>query len=358
MMRGKIRFLVKAFVALSLLSVAVYLVPTESVAAEKKELNMTHIYVDRHPTVINAFKPWIKEIQEKTDGKVDIKYFNPGSLVPRGDEFDSTVSGAVDIGGYECARNPGKFPLNDAIYMPGIVPSAEAGSLVVWDLYNKFPEWRAEFKEIKLLWQWVSATFQVNTTKKLVRTLDDLKGMKIIGWNPLSLKILKHLGANPIQLHPLDTYLALERGMADGVLAPIAPLRSFKISDAAKYTTVVDLFVAAFWEGMNRDLWNSLSPEIQKVFMDTTGRKMARASGISLDEGAARDAEWLKERGHTFYVPPPDELQRFKDALKPIHENWVNDMEKKGYKMARQVLDEAIRLGKEYAKTTGRGYKE
>ena len=63
--------------------------------------------------------------------------------------------------------------------------------------------------------------------------------------------MIKALGANPIDSKPVDTYLALERGMADGVICPIAPMRAFKITDAAKHHTILNLGVDAFWAGMN-----------------------------------------------------------------------------------------------------------
>ncbi|MBN2059869.1 MAG: TRAP transporter substrate-binding protein [Deltaproteobacteria bacterium] len=333
--------------------------PSNGYAANKDfELSFTSEYMDKHPTVKNAFLPWAKEVEEMTSGRVKITYFNPNTLAPAKDSYDSTVSGLIDIGAGYCGMNPGKFLLNEAIELPMIVPSAEAGSLVTWDLYNKFPEWRNEYKEVKMLWQWASATYQLHTTKKLVKTLDDLNGMKIIGWSQQLLEILKALGASPMQIAPTDTYLALQRGMADGVLCPLAPVRSYKISDATKYHTIVDINVGPFWAGINMDLWNDLSEEIQKVFIETTGSKMAMASGKTLDMGAVEDVKWMKTQGHTFYALSDKEKDEWFASLKNMHDNWVRKMESKGYKNAGDILKEAMRLGKEYAKTTGRGYEE
>ncbi len=208
----------------------------------------------------------------------------------------------IDIGSNYCGRNPGKFLLNTVMELPMIVPGAEGGSLVTWELYNKFPEWQAEYKDVKMLWQWASATYQLHTIKKLVRTLDDLKGMKIIGWTPKLLEIMKFLGASPLQIASTDTYLALQRGMADGVMCPLAPVRSYKISDATKYHTVTDVNTGPFWAGVNMDAWKELPADLQKVFEENTGANMARESGKTLDDGAAAGAAWMKAQGHKFYV--------------------------------------------------------
>ncbi|WP_258358556.1 TRAP transporter substrate-binding protein [Moorella sulfitireducens (nom. illeg.)] len=326
--------------------------------AQVQELNFASAYMETHPTVVNAFKPWLKSVEEQSGGKVKFNFYNQGALCPDKDVFDSVVSGMVDIGGSYCGYYPGKFPLNEVMELPLIVPGAEAGSLVTWELYKKYPEWQKEFEGVKVLWQWTSATYQLHTTKKMVKTLEDLKGMKIIGWSPKILEIIRSLGANPIEVSATDTYLALQRGMADGVMCPLAPLKSYKISDAAKYHTIVDVCVGPFFMVMNKEKFAGLPADVQKVIDQTTGEKMAQLCGKTLDEGAVNDSKWLKDNGHEFYVLPENERARWFEAVKPIHEKWVKDMEAKGYTKAREVLNEAIRLGEEFAKKTGRGYRE
>jgi TRAP-type C4-dicarboxylate transport system substrate-binding protein len=336
------------------------LVHTRTAIAGDKvyELNFTTIYMDKHPTVRNAFLPWAKEVEARSRGRIKLTYFNPNTLCPVKDNFDSVVSGVIDIGGQYCGMNPGKFPVSDIMELPMIVPSSEAGSLVTWDLYKQFPEWRNEYKDIKMLWQWASATYQLHTTRKMVKTLDDLKGLKIIGWSSSLLEMLKTLGASPIQIGPTDTYLALQRGMADGVLCPLAPVKSYKISDAARFHTIADLNVGPFWAGINQNVWNELPPDLKQILIDTTGDDLAGKCGQTLDEGAREDADWLKGQGHAFYVLPEAEKTVWLSKLRYMHDNWVEKMQAKGIGNARAILEEAKSLGKQYAQTTGRGYAE
>lgn len=331
-----------------------------SSSADQKniELSFSAEYMEAHPTVVNGWKPWMKELGEKSGGKLKINYFNPNTLCPTREIYTATVAGTVDIGGSYCGNTPGKFPVSELLELPMIAPSAEAGSLLAWQMYQKYPEWRDEYKESKLLWQWASATFQLHTTKKLVKSLEDLKGMKIIGWSPKMLENIKLLGANPVEMTTTDTYLALQRGMADGVMCPLAPLKSYKISDAAKYHTIVDLSVGPFFGVMNTAKYNSLPPDVKKLLDETTGEKMAQICGKTLDQGAVADSKWLKENGHTFYVLTADEKKKWLEAVRPAHEKWVKDMEAKGYKNAGAMLEDAIRMGAELGKKTGRGYQE
>lgn len=328
-------------------------------SAEKKyELRYASEYMDKHPTVVNGIIPWIKRVEELSGGRLAIQFFNPNTIAPAREVYSSVVAGSVDITGSPCHFVRGKFPLSGAIQLPLIFNGAEAGSLTTWEIYQRYPEWRDEYKDVKLLWQWTSALFELHTKKKLVRTLEDLEGMKMIAWNPSIRRIIKALGANPVEVTPHDTYLALERGMADGVMCPLAPMKSFKITDAAKYHTIVDIMCDVFYGAMNRDKWESLPPDLQRILEDTTGVKMAQICGKTLDEGAIRDASWMKGEGHTFYVLPPAEKKRWQEKVKGLHEEWIEMTEKEGYKNAGKIHDEVIRLGEQYSKTTVGGYKE
>jgi len=152
--------------------------------------------------------------------------------------------------------------------------------------------------------------------------------------------------------------LALERGMADGVMCPIAPMKVYKITDVAKKHTIVDLMSDPFYAVMNKKKWNSLPSDLQKILEDTTGERMAQISGKTLDEGSIQDVAWMKEQGHEFYVLPADEKARWQEKVNGIHESWVQEMEKKGYRNAQKIHDDTVSLGKKYSDMTVGGYKE
>ncbi len=343
---------------LSLCATLMIPISTTAWAQEKFDLKFACEYVDRHPTSINAFIPWIKKMEELSKGRLQIQFYNPNAICPATQVFPSTVAGAVDIGASGTIWAPGKFNLAEVNEQPFLFNGAEAASITLWELYKRYPEWREEYKEVKMLWQWASALFQLHTVKKPVRTLEDIKGLKVISWSVSSNNLLKALGANPIDGKPTDTYLALERGMADGVLCPLAPLRSFKISDAAKHHTIINLNASGFWAGMNQAKWNSLPPDLQKIIEDSVGDKMAQLSGKTLDEGAIQDSKWMKENKHNFYMLSPAEKGKWQEKVRPITDEWLKKMEQKGYKNVREIYATAVSLGKQYSEKTKGGYSE
>jgi len=320
------------------------------------ELNFVSAYVDAHPTTINAFKPWEEKAGQLSNGLLTIQHYAPNTLCPEKEAFDSAVGGFVDIGSGFNGYFPGKFTYSEVMELPLIVKSSESGSLVMMELLEKFPALKEQYSEAELLWMWVSATYNLHTVDKEVRTLEDLKGMKIIGWSPKILQMLKLLGANPLEMVAVDTYMALERGMADGVLCPLAPVKSYKISDIAKYHTIIDLSVGPFFSVMNKEKYAGLPEYAKKIIDDTTGVEMARQCGITLDQGAVADSKWMMENGHNFYVIPDDEREKWVQAVTPMWDEWVVNAEKGGLSNAREVLEAAVELGKKYDAETGRGF--
>lgn len=314
-------------------------------AGDKHKVRLASEYPDKHPTVKNGFMPWIKELKEKSDGKLKIQFFNPNTLCPPKEANSALMSGAADMiftPSQMSAR--GKFPMSSVALLPFMATSSESGSATIWDLYEKYPEMQKEYESMKVLWQWVSAPFEIHTSKKKVQSLEDLKGLKLIVWTGDLAKIVSALGANPVETTPHDTYLSLQRGMADGVVCPIAPMKAYKISDVVKYHTIVGILTTHFYAGMNLDKWNSLPQEMQQLLLDTTGEKMVRVAGQTLDTGSAKDTEWMKTTGHEFFVLSKEERAKWQAKTKPIIDEWISKMETQGFASARQFVDAAYSL--------------
>ncbi len=224
-------------ILLAALCALLLMVPGESRAASVYKLSMTTLYPTTHPTCANVWLPWIRQINRETNGRVVINYFDPNTICPNNEMYASVVSGAVDIAGHLCGATPGKFPSMEAPALPLLVESALAGSLTVWDFYDREEQAKKDFRDVKILWMWSSADFHIQTISRPVRTLEDIRGLKLICWTQDNAELCKALGGIPINIPTQDTYLALQRGMADGLLTPIASMRSYKTSEVCTYTT-------------------------------------------------------------------------------------------------------------------------
>lgn len=342
--------------AFTLACCAVFCIGNAQAAPKKWELTFTSVYQNKHYMWANCILPWLEEVKKATNGRLTIHYYAPGTLCPDADLYDAVVNGSIDMGCTMTTRNPGKFPYISAFDEPMIVPSASVGSVALWNLYKDTPEIQNEFRETKVLTMYTSVPMQVITTKSL-RSIKDLQGKKMIITAAGSNDMAKELGATPLMMGWPDVYLSLERGMADGIFAPLAQVRSNKINEPCHFTYLANLRVSSMYIVMNKALWDSFPDDIKATLERMSGESLARAMGQSLDEGTIVDGKLMADAGHSFYVPTEVELAEWKKTLLPLQENWIKKMEEKGFTESRKIMERSIEYGQKYAKEIPeRGY--
>src|SRR3989304_5170641 len=129
---------------------------------------------------VHAQQPWAKKVEEATKGKVKIEIYPSQTLVKGPDMWNAVKTGVTDMGWCFHGFWPDMTPLAEVITLPSLpFKNAEKGSEVFWKLYEKFPAIQREFKDVHVLFLWTSGPYQLITTKKQVKTMEDLKGMKI-----------------------------------------------------------------------------------------------------------------------------------------------------------------------------------
>ncbi|MCP4751621.1 MAG: hypothetical protein GY866_12060 [Proteobacteria bacterium] len=349
MKKGVIKFLAGAVVGLVFLSVFCQSALSED---ETYEVRFASEYPEQHPMVQKAFIPWMKRVEELSDGRLKVQLFDPSTICPVRQAYECVESGRADMAASSSRWAFERFLLASAIRLPLVFGSSAAGSLTAWKFYRVFPEWRKEYKDIKLLWFWTGTPFELHMANELVIELDDLRGRNIIGWNRQVLNIVEALGANPIDVSPFETSLALQTGIADGVICTFALLNEHRLNDSVKFHTVAGIMSELYWVGMNLEKWHALPADLQHILKETTGVEMSGISGRTLDEAMIWEAFGMQADGHVFYELDTNEKTKWWKKLRTIHRAWTRKMKSAGYINAVAIRKEIVRLGKKYGPKT------
>ena len=129
---------------------------------------------------VHALPPWVKKVEEATKGKVKIDVFYAQTLAKGPDIWNAVKTGVADMGWCFHGYWADMTPLSDVITLPGLpFITAEKGSEVLWKLYEKFPAIQREYKDVHVCQLWTSHPYFLITTKKQVKTIEDIKGLKI-----------------------------------------------------------------------------------------------------------------------------------------------------------------------------------
>ena len=330
--------------------------PVPASAAEQKTwtIKLHYEMPNTAPLPVYGFHPWAKAVEEATKGRVKVQIF-PGDTLfkTRTDTIEAIREGLADVAFmYSFAFTP-QFDLIDVMTAPFFAPNAEVASRAAWALYQKFPEIQAQWKDFKLLSVWATDPYVLVTTKKQIKTLEDMKGMKMRVTGGMASEMMKLLGAVPVSIPMPDNYINLQKGVIDGMAAPGEAIAGFRLYELIQYYTMVPTTCTAQQLIMNKKTWDNFTPDIQEAIMSVSGENAAiRMGGGCFDRAWTFLSEKVKETGHEMvkYTPPKEELDKWIEiAGKPIWNQWVEKMEKLGHKNARQIQEEAIRLVKQYS---------
>ena len=338
-----------------LLSMALFIVVIcFAVVAAAKPITLT--FANQNPDTswsgMKAIAPWAKQVEEATDGKVKIQIFYSQTLTKGKDAWEATKNGIADISWCFHGYWPGLTPLADVISLPALpYTTAEKGSEVLWKLYEKYPAIQEQFADNKVLLLFTSNPYILITTKKQVKTMEDIKGMKIRMSGGPPTEMMKALGGTPMMVPMPDNYMSLQKGVIDGMGAPWEAIHGFRLYEVVKYYTETPFPAVYFSIAMNRKKWDSLDKEIQDAIMSVGGLEGSKFWGRNhFDTAKDGVMEKVKSEGKSIdiYTFSDQERQRWIDtAGKPIWDQWVKKMEDAGHSNAQEILDTAISLSKE-----------
>jgi TRAP-type C4-dicarboxylate transport system substrate-binding protein len=315
-----------------------------SASGQTIELKMSHFMPTKHVQDRMVMRPWAEKIEKLTNGKAKVTLFPGGALGKPPHQYDNAMKGITDIAFGLQSYTPGRFPLTSSLRLPFMVKSARQGSEVLWHVYEKYL--KREYKDVKVLWMFMHGPGQLFTTKKQVKALEDLKGLKIRSPGPIMSKVLRQVGAVPVNMPITQVYTALERRTVDGVVVPWEVMRPFRFYERCKYATVADIYSMTFFVVMNKAKFNSLSADVKEVIEKNSGMSMSIVAGSEYDSADKPGKEIFLKNGGIIYQLPSSERERWKNAVIPVKENWLKEMKAKGLP-GEEVLNYAIKMLKE-----------
>jgi TRAP-type C4-dicarboxylate transport system substrate-binding protein len=229
------------------------------------ELVFATPYSPTHP-FSRADLRWIRFVEEASGGSLRIRPSWSGALLSSEHSMEELRHGVVDIG------------LITPIYVKGgahlirIQSGFYSGVTEIEQQVNLYrcmeaanPQFATELKGLKVLAVQGGSLPGVVTRDRQVRTLDDLKGMRLRVPTEL-LGLMRDLGADPVNMPMGEVYSALAKGVIDGLVAPTDTFKSLHLAEVAHFYTQLRVPRGAYPSramGMRR--WQALSPEHQRV---------------------------------------------------------------------------------------------
>ena len=287
--------------------------------------------------------PWCEKIGKESGGRIKCQIYPAmqlGGTPPQ--LFDQAKDGVVDVVWTIPTYQAGRFVKSEVFELPYLIRSAETGSPALWEYVQKNS--LDEFKGTKLILTHVHDGAQLHFTDKTVKTLEDLKGLKVRAPTRIATKVLAALGAVPVQMPVPQVPEAMSKGVVDGASLPWEVVPALKIDEIAKThtdspqgqpTMSNTIFVVA----MNQAKYDSLPPDLKKVIDANSGIEASRWAGRIWDGTVAPAQKSALAHHGTINVLTPAEYERWKKATEGVDKDWIGEANAKGANGAALLED-------------------
>ena len=296
--------------------------------ASAVELKLADFQPPSHFVVDKVYKPFAETISKETGGEVTVKIFMGGELGPGPKEqYNRAVDGVADIvfglPGYTAAN----FPKTLLAELPGVI-DVNTGTEKMLANLDKLS---SEYRRVALVSLWNNAPGILFTAEKPVRSLADLKGLKIRVPSRNAGLVVEAWGATPVSMPAPDIYNAMQTGVVDGALIDATTLKAFKLEEVTKYITHgMDTAISDFFLVMNRDSFNELTAAQQKIVLDAGRVASLNANKAWLGLADKVLAGFAATEGKELITLSAEEAGKFNALSAPVVKKVIDEVEASG----------------------------
>jgi len=312
-------------------------------SAQTVTLRYSNFFPAPHKNSILADE-WGKEVEKRTNGRVKVTYFPGATLTPAAQTYDSVEKGIADVGLSVLGYTMGKFPLTEVTDLPLGYQSGFLATKMINAYYSKFKP--KEFDNTVVMYLHAHGPGLVNTAKKQVTKLEEFKGLKMRS-HGLSAKLVQALGGAPVGMPMTETYDALSKGVAEGVMCPLEAMKGWKLGEVCNFTTLNygSSYSTGFFVVMNKTKWNSI-PADAKEIIQKINEEWITKHARTWDEIDEEGKQIMSKPGKKMLKLSKEEDARWAAKVRPILDDYV-----KGTKAKGLPGDEALKFCLDFLKT-------
>lgn len=308
--------------------------------AQTKALRLGHGIAEEHPLGQGALQ-FAKILEKQSGGKLSMKVYAATQLGSEAQMVAAVRGGVQDLvitSSAPVATLIKEYLLFDLPFL--LQSDKEADALLDGPVGTRLLE-LASPKGMVGLCYWENGFRQVTNSKREVKTLADLSGLKLrVMQNPVYIDAFKALGTNAIPMPFTELYTAMESHAIDAEENPIAIIHSNKFYEVQKYVTLTNHAYAPYVVLLARSTWDKLAaPEREALRSSCTeARDWQRALSRRM---TAELTDKLKKEGMTVTPLAPAEVQKMRERLKPVTDRYTAEI---GPELVAQAQQELARI--------------
>ena len=285
--------------------------------AQRVRWKMASAFGSKLPHLGTSAVRFSENLKKASGGTVELKFFEPGALVPALECFDAVSKGSVEACWTTPGYHTGKYP---ALAFFTTVPFGPAfGEFMAWKIFGGGNQLRDEVYAKHNLISFDSFAIGPETSgwfRKEVKSLGELKGLKMRFFG-LGAQVMQKMGVSTQLLAAADIYPALERGVIEATEFSMPTIdQALGFHQIAKFnyfpgwhqqTSVSELLI-------NRQEWEKLSEQNKTLIKLALGESVLNTYAETEARQFEVMAEMRAKQGVQVKRWPDDVLKAFEKA--------------------------------------------
>ena len=315
--------------------------------AQEVVLKLHHFLPPQATIQALVFNPWCEKVGRESGGRIKCQIYPAmqlGGTPPQ--LFDQAKDGVADIIWTVPTYQAGRFQKAEVFELPFMAKNAETGSPALYEYVQKNA--LDEFRGVKVLAMHLHDGALLHFAKQPVKTMEDLKGLKVRGPTRIGAKVLTALGATPVQMPLPQVPESVAKGVIDGAMVPWEGVPPIKLQEIAKYHTdtaagMPRMSNTIFVIAMNEAKYASLPADLRKVIDANTGLEWSKQIGRAFDSTTDPAKKMAAAVGGVFDTLTPAEYERWVKQTEGVNKEWIGEVGAKGGN-GQALLDDARAL--------------
>ncbi|MBY8976943.1 TRAP transporter substrate-binding protein [Rhodobacteraceae bacterium NNCM2] len=288
---------------------------------------------------------FVEDVTEMSNGEIQIEMFYSSAVVKSTETFDAAATGILDCdmtgGSYQTGKNPAFQFAGDL--MGGYEnPYQQLAWMLHGDGFDKVNE-LYNAHNMQFVGWWIPGPESLSSTKP-IRNVEDFKDWKFRSPPGMATLVFKNMGASPVVMDFNEIFTALETGIIDGAdAANLTNNVGLGLYDIAKHTNYPGFHsMPADHLACRLDVWEAMPAHhraILKVAMEALALRNATINEVK----NAQTANRLREEGVTLYEWTPEELGKYREAVKAGWTEFATTPEAKA--LLESHIDFLVNLG-------------
>lgn len=285
-------------------------------AQEKAVMRLSHQFPPAHHNA-QVMAAFAEDVKARSNGSVEVQVFPAQQLARANENFPGVARGAFEAAAAVNFQWGTTIPEMNVMTIPYLFTDLARIRKFPGSEAAKFLEGLLARRQVhNLMWLYTTRMSIFTSNRAPIVKLEDFRGLKIRGLNPLTDHALSAVGAAPSAMPGPEVPQALQSGVLDAGLTDVSAAVSRRYYEIQKYGTVAPYFAVISHVYVNPRWWNGLTAR-QRQAIEAAAAK-AEQDQIEVTEKVAAEAvSELRAKGMTIHEQSPAEAETWSAAMQP-----------------------------------------